>query len=502
MLVRLQTFLKNARGSVAPVTALGLVALLGMGALAVDVARLFNLHTELQSAVDAAALSGATQLDGEAGAMTRARDAAKGVFVTNAQRFATDGMGLNVTIVDQDITFLQELATRTPATTDANANFIQVDVTPRSLTYLLAAIVGANPIANVSAHAVAGFGSALCKVPPLMICNPVEPAAFNVADYIGSGLFLKSGGSGSPWAPGNFGLLALDGVVLSTNEVRDAMGRVNPRAACFGEIVSTNPGQSTAVRQGFNMRFDIYEGPQASTLQTSPQYQPARNTVKGRIRVGTQCGTGGQGWREPANTYDGPLDADTPVADAMSLPKDDCAYVAPGGPGGCTPDVGVRIVSAAAGGGVSDVALQHYFSVNHGTTDWRGTMTLTATDPIPTRHEVYEWEKQTMNLDGDPATASNFLGPEAGDPVCYSGNDLSALPDRRTISTVVINCIADGVTGFTPDVTVIEEVDIFVLEPMGTQGSSNLLYVEVIGPTGPGTAVGAETRHTIIQLFE
>lgn len=495
MLVRVRQFLGDRRGAIAPMTALGLIALLGMGALALDMGRLFNLHTELQSAVDAAALSGATQLDGNGGAMDRARAAAKGVFVSNYQRFSTDDAGMTVTIVDADIVFLQELVTRTVATSDANAQFIQIDVTPRSIVFFFASIVGASSFANVSAHAVAGLGSALCKVPPLMICNPVEPDVFDIDKYIGSGMFLKSSGNGAQWAPGTFGLLALDGTNLSTNDLRDAMGRVNPEAECFGEVVSTNPGQSTAIRQGFNMRFDMYDGPQASSLQTDWQYQPARNTVKGRIRTGTQCGTGGQGWQEPANKYDGPEDADDPVADAMSLPRDDCAYPVPGG---CTVDSGVRIVEAGKGGGVSTEALQHYFDVNHGAIAWSDVFVA----DIPTRFDVYEWEKANMNLDGNPATPSNFLGPEGGDPECGTLPDPPAKPDRRTISTVIINCLAEGVNGFTPDVTVVGTMDLFVLEPMSEQGNSNLLYVEVIGPTGNATVVGKETAKTFVQLYE
>lgn len=481
-------------------TALGLIALLGMGALALDMGRLFNLHTELQSAVDAAALSGATQLDGNGGAMDRARAAAKGVFVSNYQRFSTDDAGNTVTIVDADIVFLQELVTRTVATSDANAQFIQIDVTPRSIVFFFAGIVGASSFANVSAHAVAGLGSALCKVPPLMICNPDEPTSltFPIENYIGSGMYLKSSGNGAQWAPGTFGLLALDGTNLSTNDLRDAMGRVNPRAECFGEVVSTNPGQSTAIRQGFNMRFDMYDGPQASSLQEDTQYRPARNTIKGRIRAGTQCGTGGQGWNEPANKYDGPEDADVPVADAMSLPRDDCAYPVPGG---CTVDSGVRILPTGGGGGVSTEALQHYFDVNHGAIAWSHADAMGVAD-VPTRFEVYEWEKASMNLDGNPATPSNFLGLESGEPECGTGAELEPDLDRRTISTVIINCLAEGVNGFTPDVAVVGTMDLFVIEPMSEQGNSNLLYVEVIGPTGNATVVGKETAKTFVQLYE
>jgi len=51
-----------SRGSVAPLTAISMVGLLGFSALTVDVGLLYNARTELQRAADAAALAGASQL--------------------------------------------------------------------------------------------------------------------------------------------------------------------------------------------------------------------------------------------------------------------------------------------------------------------------------------------------------------------------------------------------------------------------------------------------------
>ena len=57
---------RSASGSVAPTVALSLVALIAVGGIAFDYARMASLDTELQQAADQAALAAATQLDGSA----------------------------------------------------------------------------------------------------------------------------------------------------------------------------------------------------------------------------------------------------------------------------------------------------------------------------------------------------------------------------------------------------------------------------------------------------
>src|SRR6185369_6588363 len=105
---RLSAFLRDRAGAVAPLVAVGLITLVGVGGLAWDVSRAYALRGELDSAVDAAALAGATQLDGLTGAMSRARSAAKGALVQNAQRLGRTREN-DVTVADADITFLQDL---------------------------------------------------------------------------------------------------------------------------------------------------------------------------------------------------------------------------------------------------------------------------------------------------------------------------------------------------------------------------------------------------------
>src|SRR5204862_6892768 len=61
------------QGSVAMIVALSLLAMMGMAALALDWGRAFHARTQLQAAVDAAALAGVKSLNGKADGVAAAR---------------------------------------------------------------------------------------------------------------------------------------------------------------------------------------------------------------------------------------------------------------------------------------------------------------------------------------------------------------------------------------------------------------------------------------------
>ena len=165
-------------GAVAVMLALMLTALLGVLALAMDLGRAWNLETELQHAADACALAGSTQLDGFSGARVRAIESCVNTgsppLVDNQQRFASDGLGVDVTFSDNtaidggtgiasnsDIRFYTVLPAipANLATSDANARFIEANVAPRRVDFSFAATIGAVDSANPRARAVAGWES-------------------------------------------------------------------------------------------------------------------------------------------------------------------------------------------------------------------------------------------------------------------------------------------------------------------------------------------------------
>ena len=102
--LRARALPRDEGGAVAVMLALMLTALLSMLALAMDLGRAWNLETELQHAADACALAGSTQLDGFSGARVRAIEACvdkvSPPLVDNQQRFASDGLGVDVTFSD------------------------------------------------------------------------------------------------------------------------------------------------------------------------------------------------------------------------------------------------------------------------------------------------------------------------------------------------------------------------------------------------------------------
>ena len=187
------------RATVAPTVALALTALIGVGGLAFDYAHMAALDTELQNAADQAALAAATQLDGQTGAIARATAAAQSLL-TNQTLLANDGLASGVTI--PTVRFYATKAeaeadtgTGSAGTTavDASAKFVRVAVLAREARFALTPIIGSIRSGNIAAEAVAGLGQAICKTPPVMICNPTETGgntSFDPSAYIGKGLAL------------------------------------------------------------------------------------------------------------------------------------------------------------------------------------------------------------------------------------------------------------------------------------------------------------------------
>ena len=210
----------------------------------------------------------------------------------------------------------------TAATNFANANFVRVVVAARRARYALTPIVGAFTSGDISAEAVAGLGSAICKVPPVMICNPAEPdtntnvdLAFDGNALAGHGLRLISVGNGNTaWAPGNFGYLDTGSSTSNPNvELRQALGWLTAPGDCSGlSGVKTRTGAGTPVTQALNTRFDIYDKPNTGNGNSGllPDWEscpPSINTVKDVLRKGnagngSKCGFANNEWELPTQT--------------------------------------------------------------------------------------------------------------------------------------------------------------------------------------------------------
>src|SRR5215470_11814418 len=134
-------FANDQRGVILPLVALTITALLGLGALALDASRYFDLQTQLQKAADAFALAGAKELDGRPGvngegdAISRANAAIQTLMVSrNASSWGP-------AVTASTITYYSALSGNDSAgigggttTTDpTQARFVEVVVSPVSI---------------------------------------------------------------------------------------------------------------------------------------------------------------------------------------------------------------------------------------------------------------------------------------------------------------------------------------------------------------------------------
>ena len=496
-------------GAVAATVGLSLFALIAVGGVAFDYARMASLDTELQNAADQAALAGVSQLDGLAGACLRATTAAR-ALVTNRTVMANDGGVTEIAIPNEpgcdatgSIKFYQDAGKVTAATSDGNAKFMEVSVTPRTALYALTPIVAAFSSGPMNATAFAGLGSAICRVPPLMMCNPNEGGDpdFMVANYVGKGIRLVGNDGGGFYGPGTFGFLDV-GAGSGASSLRAALGRNAGPGDCVAATgVDVEPGNIITVRDALNTRFDVIDnGLNQACGATGALCPPSLNSRKdllkgnggGNNSCGFQTGNGNVGWRLPnATAAYSPINT-TPLTTAqlagkapMGYPRDMCHAVSVTG----------TCPSGRTGNGVWDRNAYFYTnSASYPTTPtlsdyqtWFGTQT-------PSRYQVYQYEMQNaasrLPLQVFGATRTAY-----GQPVCTPPGvtPTATQIDRRLLSVALINCTAQSVGSNSNDVRVEKFIDIFLVEPAVSRPNTENadIYVEIVGNTLNATDEGA-----------
>ncbi|WP_157819275.1 pilus assembly protein TadG-related protein [Mariprofundus aestuarium] len=293
------------RGAVLVMAAIFSVVLIGIAALAVDVGRLFVLHSEMHNAADAAALAGAAELDGQPGAQARARAAAR-TLLSHQGSFATNQELLNdaTALPDSAITFYCAIGSEYdfesgvacaedadpagsqyfPASGDADSHYVKVTLQSDDADTFyvidlfffpvlsLLPTVDATLTASAHAEAIAGKHDMICNYPPLMICDPFEfSGGFKNVMVPGHMIQLKLQQSGVWWAPGDFGFLQTStgpGAMNLADYIADEQ-----LTGCTPAIVTSEPGGNTGpTTRAISTRFDEY-------INTShydwPEYPPA-----------------------------------------------------------------------------------------------------------------------------------------------------------------------------------------------------------------------------------
>ena len=529
--------LSDQSGAIASIYALVLPALIVSGGIAFDYTRMAAMDSELQNAADQAALAAASQLDGQVGATQRAENAAS-ALVANNTVFSNDGTGAGVTIAT--VTFFEDrektdLVVRDDAGAedDAAAHFVEITVGSRKAFYALTPIVGAISSGDMAAAAFAGIGSAICRVPPVMMCNPAEPLNntnenlnFDADAYEGTGVRLVANDGGG-YGPGVFGFLEV-GAGSQLKELREAFGNTAPPGDCISSTgVDVSPGNMVTVRDALNVRFDVYDNGngliQVCNADGS-QCPPSANTRKDLYIAGQNpagharfqpSGNGGNTWRLPnnMNTQHYPPAV---LTTARALTNGEIAQL---WPMGYPRDIchSVSITGTCSGGRIGDKNWDRnaYFRTNSAAypsvptnsdlTNWFGR-----TDP--TRYEVYRWELENFTTRLVPQSILGLNGANSRTARSVPINRTGITPsedtvDRRRLSVAVINCEAEDVGASSRNIDVLKWIEVFLIEPTvpRPRSENSDIYVEIIGETqvaGGGGTAGQVVRRDVPYLIE
>jgi Flp pilus assembly protein TadG len=476
----------DTSGVILPYVTILLVVIIGAAVLALDGARYMSLQTQLQNGADALALAGAAELDRLPDAQFRAVNAIN-ALLANAT-FA--GTGANRRIEVANIQFYSRLpdsdarpmSEGTVATVGTNTRFVMVTVRPITLATLLPAIFfGGSSAITTGASAVAGFDQVVCNVTPLFVCNPFESdgmsyeqatQALQAASANPSLqrplILLRQNPGDAPYRPGDYGFLETDSSSLDTGAVVESLASTHPTACYRQSRVKLRPGFIAGVRDGLNVRFDLYSGSMISD-KNNPDYRPSFNVRKGYVGGGDSenaCTA------QPATSW--PIGS--PPNQATGLPLDNG-----------WPNMGGRM-----GDGHWD--FDTYWQVNHGGAGRQPPIVNGSSannSNLPSRYGVYRYEiEQGMVEDRSP-------GGESGAPACYGGGVYSDAPDRRIVQAAVINCLSLDL-GEAPQSTVPAAAfgKFFLTLPLAVNQTN--LFVETVGLIDPSDRT---QNFDMVQLY-
>ncbi|WP_198420949.1 Tad domain-containing protein [Massilia atriviolacea] len=267
---------RRRQGAVILTVCFLLFFLLGFVAIAFDLGRLFIVKTELQTAMDSCALAAAQELDGQSGALARARRAgatAANLNRVNLQSPSWDGKGQ---LPDAGISFRD--AAYMPTTTPAGARYAQCEHRQNGVRMWLLHALGvfqgngtANPATRaVLASAVATRGSAqsTCPIPVAMKAKAGGTPANNYGFLVGEWVTVFDKG-GAAAAAGEMGWYNLDG----SNSASETAAELAEGGRCgtrLGDTLGT-PGAQTSVDRPWNYRFGVYKNSDSPSLNHPDQ---------------------------------------------------------------------------------------------------------------------------------------------------------------------------------------------------------------------------------------
>lgn len=534
---RRPSFLTDQSGAVAATYAMALFGLVAIAGVGFDYGRLMAMDSELQNGADQAALAGATQLDGKPGACLRAATAAVNL-VSNKTLLASDNQTISIaneTTCDAtgSVRFWQDKNKTTAADADGNARFISLEVDVRSVNYAFMPVTGLL-VGTMRAGAMAGLGSSICKVPPLMICSPNPSQPFNADAKRGWGVQTTGHGANS-WAAGDFGFLSVGSG--QKEDLQKALAFADTPFDCTPvEGTKPEPGNAQGLFSAVNTRFDIYDGNgnPLGDCNSSPYPCPAAaNVIKDLVNAsnsptigGNSCKTHNSGWQLPNKQFSPAAraagtetamtqhDSDTQI-DAMGLPRDLCHYAS------YVNSIAANRCNAQNGLGAGTDPNNRFGTGNWARGDYFNKYhsgRIPANASTMTRYETYKWEiANGYNASGGGIdnTSAGGSNKQYASPRCYPGS--AGTIDRRVLTVAIVrNCTGSvtiggvtypGLSGNSNAAVIDEWVDMFLVEPVfdgrGNGVIADSIYMEVIGASklaGGGSSASQQIRRDVPYL--
>lgn len=249
---------RKQQGSVIVTVAFTLFLLLGFMGIALDFGHLFVVRTELQTSMDACALSAAQEMDGQPDSLTRGTNAGITAGNLNAVDMQSASWSGKPRVTAADIAFLDQNYVAT--TTVADVRFVRCrHIQPGTATRLihtLSVLPGSPAYAgtmDVAASAIATLTPSQSACPMPLAMHPKSGAT--KPDYgfaKGEWVALLSKGTVSN---GQIGWANLDG---STNAAETAAELDGHCGTKVGDQLGT-PGVQSSVIDNWNSRFGIYK---------------------------------------------------------------------------------------------------------------------------------------------------------------------------------------------------------------------------------------------------
>lgn len=504
----LGSFRKDEGGAVLIYVTLLILALVALLSLAIDGARVMYLNCNLQEIADAAALSGAKELDGRADAIGRATEKSVN-FLKNAPEWSDVevGGGQIVSSGPGKPAFFKSLDPDVPALASKDAAFIRVTTVIRAVNLTFGKSLFAQQTAGTSAQATARSAFASCAAIQSFLCNPWEElqdpettgGATKWQEKVSPGqMFYLAGGTGG--AAGNWGLIdPPGGSGHNPHDQATFWAQVNPDTCSLknaSEITNkVDPGNSASkASAGMNVRFDNpgngLNNTAAPVVIDGWAKEAGGNACRNsKIATEMDAATGTTFAQTDTNwqAYQTYCNATSPQFGSCPLPRDR----------GLEPVNKANPALTRSGTGADPSDLDAY---------WKNHHSGTRPAELNTRYKIYACE-------ADPSSAakcfgasgdftSNSVGKEHPNPQCKES--ATGTSSRRLIKVAIVDCDYWGIRGGSTDLPITTLMaEFFMTEPAVTSETPSLdgrIYGELVR-TYTVNSPGSDLYH-IVQLVK